>query len=114
MAATWIKDRRKHLRLSQEDVAAQLQLNGFSFTSGAVSHWENGRHAPPLENPDFRQALANVLRLDVRGMLTLAGYELTSQEHTEAGERAAYIVDRLPPDKQELAIGILEQLLERV
>jgi hypothetical protein len=39
---------------------------------------------------------------------------LTSQEHTEAGERAAYIVDRLPPDKQELAIGILEQLLERV
>jgi transcriptional regulator with XRE-family HTH domain len=112
MKPNWLKTYRKRLRISQEDLSAQLQIHGVEVTSGAISHWENGRYNPPLHDPMFRTALANVLRVSINEMLAAAGYETETATRSEAGERAAYIIDQLPPDKQKLALGVLERFLE--
>lgn len=112
MNTSWLKTRRKQLKLSQEDLAARLSLQGFVYTAGAISHWETGLYNPPLDKVDFRQALAQVLKVDVRTLLMMAGYEVREAYHSELAVRAADIVNQLPPDKQELAVGILEKFLE--
>jgi transcriptional regulator with XRE-family HTH domain len=106
----WLRQRRKELNLKQEDLAARLQLDGLSFTHSAISHWETGRYHPPFEDEKFRQALADILRMDVSSMLRLAGYEVGLRPYSERAERAAFIVDNLPDDKQDLALRILAEL----
>lgn len=107
----WLRKRRGQVGLeTQEDLAAQLQLEGIVITRASISHWENGRNKPPLDQPEFRAALAKVLRLTQPELLRLAGYEVSKARHSDAAERAANIVDELPPEKQDLAIRLLEQL----
>ena len=108
----WLKTYRKKLNLTQEELAARLQVSGFEVTAAALSHWETGRYKPPLHDIEFRNAMASILRISQQELLAAAGYE-TEQHHTELGERAADIVDSLKPDQQRLVIGILEQFLER-
>ena len=106
----WLRQLREHVGLdTQEELAAQLQLEGFSFTRAAVSHWENGRYNPPLNDAEFRKALAKVLKVSQSELLRLAGFEVEKGDHSEAGEKAAHLIDKLPPDKQDLALKILEQ-----
>lgn len=112
MKTNWLRTKRKELHISQEELAAKLQVKGIDVTAGAISHWENGRYNPPLDEPEFRKALAEILRIDVRTLLMIAGYEVTEIEHTDAAKRAAFIVDQLPPDKRILALSILEKFLE--
>lgn len=111
MASSWLKTYRNKLRITQDELAARLQTRGFEYSAGAISHWEKGRYKAPLHDEDFRNALAMILRITPQEMLSAAGYE-TEQEHTEAGERAAAILDSLPPDQQKLALSILEQFRE--
>jgi len=106
----WLRQSRERLNLTQDEIAARLQLAGFDFTRGTISHWENGRHELPMHDSLFRQALAEALRLDVRTMLRLAGYEIQEVYRSEAAERVAHMIDQLPPDKQELAVRLVEQL----
>lgn len=107
--SNWLKTLRKKHGLKQEDLAAKLQLAGLEYSRSSVSSWENGYHRPPLEDASFRQALANILRIDVKTLLKLAGYEVATSQHSEAAERAAWIIDQLPPDKQELVLKLVEQ-----
>lgn len=113
MKTNWLKTFRKQNQLSQEELAAKLQVKGMDITAGAISHWENERYHPPLEDAVFRNALAEIFRIDVRSLLLSAGYEVNSIDRSAAAKRAAFIVDQLPPDKQDLALGILEQFLEK-
>jgi transcriptional regulator with XRE-family HTH domain len=109
----WLRKRREEVGLeTQEDLATQLQLEGVTTTRASVSHWENGRNKPPLDEPIFRAALAKVLRLSQPELLRLAGYEVVRSAHSESGERAAHILDQLPAEKQQLALKVLEQFLE--
>lgn len=108
----WLKQKREQVGInSQEELAARLQLEGINVTRAAISHWENGRNRPAFDDPDFTQALARVLRLTPPELLKLAGYQVARTNHTDAGERGAAIIDSLPPDRQNLAIKLLEQLL---
>lgn len=111
MSSNWLTTRREKVGLTQEEFAAQLQLEGFEFTRGTISHWETGRHKPPLKDPAFRKALAKVLKTSPSSLLKTAGYE-TTIEFSEVAQHAAEIVDQLSPDKQTLALGILEQILQ--
>lgn len=53
-----ILERRKELRLSQEQLAAKLQLAGLEITQNAVSRIETGlRVVPDFEIPFFADAL---------------------------------------------------------
>lgn len=107
----WILEQRKKLRLSQQDLADQLQLEGHNVSRSAVSNWENGINNPPLENHDFRYALSRILKLSVPEILSLSGFE-TSEELSEEAIRAAVIIDQIPPSKRKMALGILEQILK--
>lgn len=108
----WLKSRREAIELKQDELAAKLQLAGFDVSRATISHWETGRHEPPMHDSGFRQALAKALRLNVPTMLRMAGYEVTSEPHSETAEIAAHLVDQLPPDKQRLALKLLETLAE--
>lgn len=111
MKTDWIKRKREELHLSQDELAAQLQVDGHDVSRAAVSHWENGKYNPPLDNPEFVRSIARILKMSVNGVLIEAGYALQLDDLSEAARRAADIVNRLPSTKQNLALGILEQLL---
>jgi transcriptional regulator with XRE-family HTH domain len=105
----WLKTSRERLDISQEDLATQLQIRGFNVARASVSHWETGKHSPPLHDADFRRTLAEVLHLNVKTMLKMAGYDVEI-ERSEEAERIADIVDKLPPEKRDLALRIIEQV----
>lgn len=109
MDGNWLRVRRDKLHISQEYLAARLQEFGFEFTAGTISHWERGRYNPPIEEANFRKALASALKMSIPAMLTAAGYEITA-DYGEDALYAAEIVEHLPADKKKLALGILEQL----
>jgi len=112
METNWIRQRREKLKINQEELAARLQVAGFDVTRGSVSHWENGRHQPPLDDPAFIQAIGKALKMTVTEILIASGYDVRLT-YGDAARRAADIVEQLPPDEQELAVGILEKFLER-
>lgn len=108
----WLRKRREQIGIhSQEEFARLMQLEGANVARASVSHWELDRFKPPLNDPDFRKALAKVLKVSQPELLRIAGYEVTLGSHSEAAERAADIVDQLEPDKRELAVRLLEQFL---
>lgn len=108
----WLKERRKELGLSQEELIARLQTEGLDINRSSLSNWETGRHSPPLANKEFRRILARVLKLSPYDVLRLSGFEIGNTGHTDEAERAAHIVDQLTPEKRDLAVRLLEELLE--
>lgn len=108
----WLKQRREQLHLSQDELASRLQVEGFDLTRATISHWEVGRYQPPLNDANFRRSLAKILRMSIKDVLVSAGYEINQDDRSQAAERAAYILDQLPPDKQHLALDILERIFE--
>ena len=108
----WLRERREELDINQDELTARLQLEGVAVTRATLSHWEVGRHSPPMNDPEFRLALARSLKLSIREVLQRSGYEVI-QTHTDAGERAADIVDELPPDGRELALDLLRTIEKR-
>lgn len=109
---SWIRTLRQKAGFNQEELAARLQLAGANITRSSVSAWETGRNKPDLMNPSTRKALSKVFKLTESEIIKLAGIEGVSSAHTEHGERAANIVDQLPPEKRIIAVRILEQLLD--
>lgn len=105
----WIKQRRKELGISQEELAEKLQLLGVDVSRASIGHWETGHAKPPLEQPQFVAALSKAMNLDINTVLSRSGYSIVSK-HTNTAERIASIVDELPEEKQELALRLVEQL----
>lgn len=108
----FIRQRREELKITQEDLVARLQTEGITISRPTLSNWERGEAKPPLDDPDFRRALAKGLRMSVRDLLDESGYEVEKNVHSDEAERAAYIIDHLPREKRRLVLGILEQFLE--
>lgn len=96
--------------MKQEEFASRLQIEGLDVTRSAVSHWETGRYHIPLDNPEVRRVIAKVLRVNIRTLLKLAGYEVDNHIHSIYAEQVASIVDQLPEEKQELVLRLVEQL----
>lgn len=111
MKMHWLRHLREQSQISQEELVARLQAEGFEVTRAALSHWETGRTQPPLDNPKLRQGLAHIFHISVFDLLTEAGYELLQPDQSQNAKRAAYIIDQLPPERQKLAISVLEQFL---
>lgn len=107
----WLKALRESKSITQEELAARLQVLGQEFSRTAIANWEANRHAPPLQDARFRAALAQALNVNAKTLLRAAGYEIESK-HSEAAERAAAIIDTLPEDTQQMVLKIVEQLAE--
>lgn len=106
----WLKRRREELRLTQEDLARNLQLEGVSISRATIGHWETDRYEPPLHNEDLRKALAKILNLTPGELLQLAGFEVLNSTFSSAGQKAATLVDKMSPEEQQKALRILEAL----
>lgn len=106
----WIKERRKKLGLTQSDLAAKLQVLGHSAEISTISSWETDKSRPPLADVNFLNALSIALKLDNQTILRLSG--LSTQSHSPLAERAAAIVETLPDYKKQIAVKILESLME--
>ena len=109
----WLKNRREQIGITQDELSTQLELEGFAVTRATISHWETGKAEPDFNNPRFRAALANALKMSIHTMLIAAGYEFRSQFSDDA-LRAADIVDHLTEDKKKLALVLLEQIRQGV
>jgi len=108
----WIKTLRQRAQITQDDLAARLQSAGFNYTRGAINNWESGRNHPPLYDAQFRQAFSEALRVNIRTMLKVAGYEVEQTPYSPYAEQAAVLVDQLPEDKQQLALALIEHLVK--
>lgn len=114
MSENWLKINRLRAGIKTQGVlTARLNLKGFKFTRAAIGHWEAGRYPPPLDEPEFRKALASILKMSVPAMLTAAGYEITNTYSNDA-IHAADIIDQLPEDKKRFAIDMLDRLIAEV
>ena len=106
----WLKQLREEVGITQDDLAARLQLEGIKKVSrSAIANWESHIGNVPLRNPEFVRALSSILRITETQLMLMAGYTVGAK-HTELAERAAHIIDNLPSDKQELAVRLVEQL----
>jgi len=108
---SWIKNRREQLSLTQDELAARLQLEGVEASRSAVSAWETGRNKLQFDDPVIRLGFARVLRFSESELMKLEGYPTEPSSYSEQAERAAYIVDQLPDERRDLALKLLEQLL---
>ena len=108
----WLRQFRNERMIdSQAELAYLLQLEGITVTPASISHWENGRNNPPLDDSDFRRALAKILKVSPAELLKRAGYEVARSGHTQAAERAADILDQLDEETQTKVVKMLEALL---
>jgi transcriptional regulator with XRE-family HTH domain len=110
MTDKWLKTLREQAQLTQEDLTARLQVEGVDISRSSLAGWESGRHDPPLQDPEFRRALSRVLRVNVRTILRLAGYEVDEQPHSVLAEKAALIIDQMPEEKQAAVVQLIEQI----
>lgn len=106
----WLKGLREQAGIAtQEDLAARLQLEGFKYGRSAVGNWERGSPMP-LKDPEFVRVLAGILKISTNELMAIAGYTIETKQHTHISERVASIVDDLSPERQELALRLVEQL----
>lgn len=107
----WIRERREQLGITQDDLAAMLQVLGYSVGSAAVSHWETGKRQPPLDDASFVSHLADALKLDDSTVLRLSGFAI-KHKHGEMAERAASLIDKMPSKDQQRILRIIESYIE--
>ncbi len=112
METDYIRKRLNDLEMSHADLARKLTLMGRPVTRQAVSHWLNGRNDMPIDEREFRLALAASLELDVNELMDRLGYIVSDDERSTEALRAAEIIDRLPDDAKTLALEYLA-LLDR-
>lgn len=106
----FIRQRRNELEISQDELVARLNLRGIAITKGGVGFWERGRNLPPIEDVDFREALALSLEVDVNELMESIGYIKTDSQRSSDALFAASIIDRLPPKVRTIAIEYLKIL----
>jgi transcriptional regulator with XRE-family HTH domain len=106
----WVRENRKRLGLTQQGLQRRLARLGYYVTRAAISNWERG--GPPMHDPRLREALSLALGMTEPQILELSGYEVAGYKlrHTEAGEQAANLVDRMPPEMQQRVLRLLRKL----
>ncbi|MBE7513845.1 MAG: helix-turn-helix transcriptional regulator [Anaerolineales bacterium] len=112
-ATEFLRDRRKLLGISQDELAARLSNSGQETSHARVSHWETGRNKMPLHDKGFRVALAIALEMDTNELMEALGYVIIEDERSDKARLAANLVDQLPPDVQDVAIDQLTSLYNR-
>ena len=109
----FIRSRRDKLLISQAELAAKLTLHGHTTTKANVGHWEKGRHDPPIDDKDFRLALALSLEMDVNELMNQLGFVVTSDNRSRNALLAADMMDELPVDAQEMVLDIIKSIRQR-
>ena len=104
-----MKKRREALGITQEQFVERLAKHGIDLTKAAISKWEIGKAPLPLNYPNYRRAIADVLEMTIPELLAAAGYELGDTWSPEA-QHVATMFDMLPEDVQDTVIELLAHL----
>jgi transcriptional regulator with XRE-family HTH domain len=105
--ATWLKEYRERQKLSQEELAARLQLKGFDVSRGTISHWEQGRYKIPLDHPDIVNALSDILDITVMEILSAAGYHISIDGLSEIEKQALEVMRSKTIEQQQRIVEII-------
>lgn len=111
--APFLIQRMQQLEMSLQDLSRQLTLNGFETSKATIGHWRTERSDPPLDDPQFRLALARSLEMDVNTMMDKLGYIVHHDQLSPIAKRVAEMVNMLPDSDQSLALKLIEQLSAR-
>ena len=111
--SNFLIQRMQQLEMSLQDLATLLTLKGFDTSKATVGHWRTERSKPPLDDPQFRLALAHALEMDVNAMMEALGYIVHHDQLSPIAKRVAEVVDTLPVSDQPLALKLIEQLRSR-
>jgi len=65
---------RNEAKLSQQGLSELLMRRGLQYTPTAISGWERGISYPPVNDPEFAEALAASLQINTKSLLSLLGY----------------------------------------
>lgn len=80
----YLKNRRKTLNLTQEDLSGRLASYGHKYAVSTIGWWETGRGLPPLNDPLFIEALAVSLEVSVNSLLQNLGIYISGAAIKEA------------------------------
>lgn len=109
----YIRERRKELNLTQTDLANALHnypgVRQYGYT--AVKGWERGYAMPPMDDPAFVRALADILKVSEAEILRVVGFAIadSSAPDTLPPEFLA-LLEKATPEQLE-AIGRVAQLM---
>ena len=84
----YLRTKRESRMLRQQDVLDSLAERGLrKYAHTAIIHWEKNRTLPPIHDPKFVKALADILDVTEAEILNAAGFSLQDTAP-----------DELPPD----------------
>lgn len=106
----FLRRRLRVLGISLSELEARLNLYGHKVTKAAIGHWVTGKTKPPLKDREFVEILARALEMSAGEMLEQLGFVGSDEDWSPTVQRIASIVNHLPPDRQQLALKLIEQL----
>lgn len=106
----FLRARMNALGLSLSDLETRLTLHGYSVQRATIGHWTSGRNKPPLKDREFIDALAESLEMGVNEMLQQMNFIVLADDRSPTTQRIADLVEHLPPEKQDLALRLIQEL----
>lgn len=107
----WIAERRRELGISQAELARRLADANWNVGEGTIARWEGGLNDVPLDDSQFRGALAEALDMSLSQLMFRSGLDVAA--FSLQAIHAAQLIDSLPKDGQELALQQLTLLASR-
>lgn len=108
----YIRDRRKQLGFTQEDVLCELRDRGVETSAPSLSKLESG-NLSLLTNPITLDAIAKVLKISKKRLLTEAGLLAADSSATSDDEYFLELLHRLDPTRREILFDIVQTLADR-
>lgn len=107
----FIRTKRKQKNLTQADLLRELVARGVkAYTDTVVTHWERNRAMPPINDPQFVQALADILGVTEAEILEAAGFNLDTGAPGELPEEIVALLKNLSPEQLDAVANMIAML----
>lgn len=110
----FIRQRREDAGLTQLDLVQGLALRqGRQYNKSMVGHWERGRAVPPIDDPQFVHALAEILGVSEAEILEAAGFnpELFTDPPEEMPDWLVKMYTEATPKQRTMIQRVFKSLL---
>jgi len=111
---TFILQRRKALKMTQSDFIQRLsKYPGVkSYADNIAVYWEKDKAMPPLDDPKFVKALADVLGVSESDILEAAGFSLEENAPGELPPDIEQMLRSATPAQRKKALAMLRLMLD--
>ena len=109
----FIRLHRKQQNLTQSDLVRELAQRGTKlYNDVSAVHWEKGRAMPPISDPKFVKALADVLGVSESEILAAAGFSLDANAPDELPPDIEQMLRSATPAQRKKALAMLRLMLD--